>query len=288
MNYYTHIKPNPNPQIYSIHMNHLNWDLCQSSEFGDVASVKRLLDSGADARAYDSFALCLSSENGHVEVVKLLLEAGAVVHTRGSRPLLASSENGHTEVVRLLLAAGADVNARNSFSLCMGAYNGHTEVVKLLLEAGANVNRSYPLNASSIKGHTEIVKLLLDAGTNAHIRDSLSICNAALNGHTEVVRLLLSRGAAWNAAWNATWKEEIPHEVVLKPNIRRLLVATFTLRRWVRSRLMRLRLRRIGRVCLMNRVCIELQYAPPKGSFRGGIKYIESRESFQKRVFWLI
>ena len=288
MNYYTHIKPNPNPKIYSIHMNHLDWNLCQSSEFGDVASVKRLLAAGADVRAYDSDSLCRSSENGYVEIVKLLLEAGADVHADDSESLCRSSENGHVEVVKLLLEAGADVNARNSFSLCMGAYNGHTEVVKLLLEAGANVNPLYPLHASSRMGHTEIVKLLLDAGTNAHIRDSLPICNAALNGHTEVVRLLLSRGAAWNAAWNATWKEEIPHEVVLKPNIRRLLVATFTLRRWVRSRLMRLRLLRIGRVCLMNRVCIELQYAPPKGPFRGGIKYIESRESFQKRVFWLI
>ena len=125
------------------------------------------------------------------------------------------------------------------------------------------------------------LRSILDCGTSAHIRNSVSLCNAALNGHTEVVKLMLSRGAVWNAAWRGDIA------ALIEPSILSLLVATFTLRRWVRSRLMRLRLRRIGRVCLMNRVCLELQYAPPKGLFKGGIKYIKSQESFHKRVFWL-
>src|SRR3989338_6858278 len=92
-----------------------------------------------------------------------------------------------------------------------------------------------------------------------------------------VVRFLLAKGATWNAAW----KGEIPHEVILKPTIHFLLVATFRLRRWVRYRLMRLRLYRIATVCHLHRVCMELIYAPPKGPF----KYIESKESFRNRAF---
>ena len=125
------------------------------------------------------------------------------------------------------------------------------------------------------------IRFLLTCGTSTAILNSLYLSNAALNGHTEAVRLLLSRGAAWNAAWRGGITDSI------EPNIRSLLLATFTLRRWVRSRLMRLRLHRIPLLHIMHRLCIELQYSPPKGPFKGGVKYIESKESFQKRGFWL-
>ena len=233
-------------------MSHLWYKLCESSEIGDIERVRFILECGADVHVSYSFPLRVSSRNGHAEVVKLLLEAGADVHACNSEPLRVSSKNGHVRVVHLLLAAGADVHAFNSDPICVSSYNGHVEIVKLLLDAGADV----------------------------HARDSYSLYISSRNGHAKVVRLLLSRGAVW--------EREIPNiqnKVVVKPDIRPLLVATFTLRRWFRSRLLCLRLHKIGRVCLMNRVSIELQYAPPKGPFKGGIKYIESQESFHKRAF---
>ena len=225
-------------------MNHLDIDLCKSSEIGDIDRVRSLLEAGVSAHACDSCALSLSSQHGHVSVVKLLLDAGADVHAWNSEPLMLSAQNGHVKVVKLLIDAGANVSALDSSPLCNSSSRGHAEVVKLLLAAGADV----------------------------HARDSYSLVISSRNGHIEVVKLLLARGAVWSGYG-------IPHE--LKPSIRTLLGATFTLRRWVRSRLMRLRLRKI---VLVHRLCIELQHSPPRGSFKGGVKYIESQERFMVKL----
>ena len=63
-------------------MNLLDYNLCKSSEIGNIGSARSLLESGADLHADSSYPLCVSSKNGHVEVVRLLLDAGADVHVR--------------------------------------------------------------------------------------------------------------------------------------------------------------------------------------------------------------
>ena len=157
-------------------------------------------------------------------------------------------------------------------NLCKSSHSGDIASVKRLLEAGANVH-AFHLTLSSQMGHIAVVKLLLEAGADVHARDSEPLYASSKRGHVEVVKLLLARGAGGTI-------QETTHKLwaKIKPKVRSLLLATFRLRRWVRCRLMRLRLHRIAS---MHQLSVELQYAPPRGPFRGGIKYAESLCSFQ-------
>lgn len=80
---------------------------------GDVASVRSLLEKGADPNDAD-------------------IGIPMVYH---------AAEDGHTEIVRLLIARGSDVNWREpctgNTALSLARRNKHTEIVKMLKKAGA-------------------------------------------------------------------------------------------------------------------------------------------------------
>ena len=83
-------------------------------KYGSDDEVKRLLDSGADVKAW--------SDNGYTA-------------------LHYAAEAGRTSVVEALLAKGADIDAVGKIAadtpLYFAAINGHTDTVQLLLDKGA-------------------------------------------------------------------------------------------------------------------------------------------------------
>lgn len=171
-----------------------------ASNRGDTATVRLLLENGADVNAVDSYygsALLAASAPGHLETVKLLLESGADVNTCGYEDvsaLEAASANGHFETVKLLLEFGADVNA---FGYCYGSAleaavaKGHHETMKVLLENGATIfveDESYgkALHIAATEGYVESVEILLRVGAESDERnrafaDALSV--AFKKGH---------------------------------------------------------------------------------------------------------
>ncbi len=125
----------------------VNEVLLVSAENGDLASVVKALEAGADPDVMDGRGmrpLLWAALRGHFEIVKHLLDHGADLHktnTADWTALMEASMGGHLEIVKLLLERGADVNAKTFVSgtaLMFSAGNGHIEVVKSLLSHGAD------------------------------------------------------------------------------------------------------------------------------------------------------
>ena len=184
--------------------------LMQAAEAGEVATVRSLLDGGADIGAADSrgwTALMYAAWAGRGDVVKLLLAKGAPVDRRdsfGATPLLRASGNGHPETATILLGAGAEVDARDNEGvspLLPAALHGHVEVVRLLLLKGADIKVANKegitaLMAAAANGKTETVAVLLENGAEINARNNngtTALMAAATNGLLPVLELLLAK-----------------------------------------------------------------------------------------------
>lgn len=118
----------------------LNDKLWEAARAGDAASVRALLEQGADVNAkfrYGQTALFKAAEKGHTEVVKLLLERGADANVKdtfyGATAMTWAVDKGHVEVVRALLARGAE---GVDDVLLAGTRRGSAELVGVALARG--------------------------------------------------------------------------------------------------------------------------------------------------------
>jgi ankyrin repeat protein len=176
----------------------------RASSSGNVASVRHLLDAGAEVNTAgrDTTALAAAAFQGHVDVVTLLLERGAdasraVPSSRleGNGAPLAmalmpapgaseTTESRKLQVARLLIDRGAAVDARaadGQTALHRAASRGQLPAVDLLVQRRAAINAAdaagiTPLHLAVKEGHTRVAARLLEAGANVRL--------AAKNGAT--------------------------------------------------------------------------------------------------------
>jgi hypothetical protein len=146
-------------------------------EQGDVAEVKRLIESGIDVNIKDRkmdnmTALHVAVESGNIELVALLISNGANVNARTKTkqtPLFMIDEDTPPEMVFLLIQSGADVNAQDSdgeTALMKAADDDNLPLVKALLELGANPNlkNNDDETALDLTTDDEIEQLLISYG----------------------------------------------------------------------------------------------------------------------------
>ena len=131
--------------------------LHHAAGFGNLATMKLLLDKGADVNAPNRRKSTPLFWALHDEAkVRLLLAAGAKVDARsndGRTPLyLVASIPNSIPVLRLLLEKGADVNARllTGATPLMAASRGDAETIRVLLEKGADVNAKSAAGATAL------------------------------------------------------------------------------------------------------------------------------------------
>ena len=202
-----------NPELVNAHDRAGNTPLHHAAGFGNLATMKLLLEHGADANAGNKrkstplFWACTTrprsaccSSTAPTSTPERSM--GALRSTRprpwptpfrssascstkarirtaktliGMTPLIAASR-GNIEAMRLLIDRKADVNARNAAggtALMAAAQTGRPQAVRLLLEKGADPNVRTK-------------------------RNETALADAATAGNEETVKLLLDRGAEVN------------------------------------------------------------------------------------------
>ena len=199
-----------------------NTPLILAAAYSDAATVKLLLERGADVNAANKAeATALMRAARSYEMVRLLVDAGASVNTRsvlGNTPLiLAARPTDGDRTVEFLLKHGADAKATNNWgasALMAAAASGNEESVRLLLKHGANANvQPMPgpeaflfaggrnaLMWSAFRGDTDAMELLLNAGADPNAESFLGtpMSQAAWADQVKATRLLLDRGAQVN------------------------------------------------------------------------------------------
>lgn len=118
---------------------------------GDIHTVRRLVDAGADIDASvsdDGTALMLAIWRHDLKTAQALLDLGADPNGGPSAegaPLLIASGLGYPSMVQQLTAAGADTNALDTdyaeSPLIIASREGHLSIVKYLIAHGAQVNQ---------------------------------------------------------------------------------------------------------------------------------------------------
>jgi ankyrin repeat protein len=190
--------------------------LHHAAAFAPLATVKLLLDKGADVNAKNRRA----STPLHWAIrdeakVRLLLEHGAAVNAKqadGRTPLYnAASLANPDAIVKLLLDKGADVSiatANGQTPLMAVAARGNTEAMRLMLEKKADVNATSGTGATALMAaagsrNPLAVKMLLAKGADVNAltkKSESALASAATAGVDEVVKLLLDAGATVNVA----------------------------------------------------------------------------------------
>ena len=145
---------------------------------------------------------------GSTATIKLLLDKGADVNAanrRKSTPLFWAI---HDEAkVRLLLERGADINAKTVDGLTLmyqaAAMGNATSLLRLLLDKGASADTrtlvgTTPLMIAAGRANLEVMGLLLEQKADVNARNSAGttpLMNAASTGDPRAIRMLLQKGA---------------------------------------------------------------------------------------------
>jgi hypothetical protein len=122
-----------------------NRTLHQAASAGDLASVKLLIENGADVNeTVGGFTpLHKAAERGRKDVVELLIQKGADVNAKGNgdlTPLHLATSWRNPDVAELLIAKGADVNAKDldgRTPLSWAQLRRNNQIVELLKKHGA-------------------------------------------------------------------------------------------------------------------------------------------------------
>ena len=186
--------------------------LHHAAGFGDIETIKLLLDNGADVNTknrLDGTPLHWAVRSD--EKMRLLLKRGADINSKtqnGSTPLyLASRRRDSHSVLLLLLDKGADPNIatmNGRTPLMAAARDGDVAAMKLLLTKKADATALSGSGAGTLidaarSRNLEAVHLLIEKGADvkAHTkRKQTALATAVQQGAEDIVNVLLEHGAA--------------------------------------------------------------------------------------------
>ena len=199
-------------------MNALNEHLLIAAQRGEIETVLKLLQAGANIDVTDAQGrtpVMRATYKHHTALVRALLQAGADINIRDNQkenPLLHAGAQGWLDILNLAIEAKADTTLTNRYggiSLIPAAERGHVETVReLLTRTDSNVNHINNLGWTALLeaivlsdgglAHQQIVQLLVNHGADVTIPDKdgvTALQHARQRGFTEIERILVKAGA---------------------------------------------------------------------------------------------
>jgi ankyrin repeat protein len=147
--------------------------------------------------------LLAATRKGDVTSVKRLLDEGANVNARtryNSTPLFFACDRGNLEIATLLISRGADLNVKDNFynatALTWAMSKKHDAIVGLLIEKGVDVTDA--LAGAAREGDRKLLDLILEKGkvTQAALDDALLVATVMKNDKNQgMAAVLEAKGA---------------------------------------------------------------------------------------------
>jgi len=116
--------------------------LLNAAENGDLATVTKLLDKGANLYAKDGWSgtpIKYAAVNGHTDIVALLIKRGVDINSRSTldrTPLMHAANSGRDETVKFLIENGADISLKDeegNTALMLAFQREHHSTVSIIL-----------------------------------------------------------------------------------------------------------------------------------------------------------
>jgi uncharacterized protein len=185
---------------------------------GNTTTIRRLLKSGANANARDSYGRTPCHVAAHLKrrtALRVLIQGGcdpnALERDRYDLATIAGVADD-PETLRIALANGAratNVTSRyDGTALIASAHLGHDQVVRQLVDAGAPLDHVNNLGWTALieavilgdggRRHTNVVRILVKAGANVNLADrtgTTPLEHARSRNYTEMVAILVAAGA---------------------------------------------------------------------------------------------
>lgn len=161
--------------------------LCTAAKKGEVRTIQKLLEKGADLNGRDQHgwsALHRASFKGRIDVVKVLVESGVEVDAKdeeGYTALHCAAEAGHADVTEFLVKKGADVEARTRkgvSALQITESLNYVGITRVLVNGGAsreNSDRVAAFKSSKIMEGGGVVKKRRGLNNGAAFGRSLAL-----------------------------------------------------------------------------------------------------------------
>jgi ankyrin repeat protein len=173
--------------------------------YGDAASVRRLLKSGANPNLpNDAGATPLMWAVDDEEKVHLLLEGGADTNARSAEGrtalIIAAGRYGSSAVVQELLdhKANQSPSSQGQSAVRAASLAGDEAVLRMLIARGEDAkSRSDAFRYATLSGCRACIGLLMDSADQAALNQGM--VNSALQGDVATLRTTLERGAQAHA-----------------------------------------------------------------------------------------
>lgn len=184
-------------------------DLCQAARNGNLDSIRKSLEKGADVNTIGPEGLTLlgcAAISGQRNMVEFLLASGAHMENTPQSPLSLAAEHGHKDIVRLLMDWGADIESLDRFGrtpLSLSASGGcrfimstgRSKIGKTRLEIVTESSTFFnePLKNQGVDESWKDVGTY--RGKDTRIPGLSSVSHQIPEVYSEVFDLLLRRGA---------------------------------------------------------------------------------------------
>ncbi|MCE2993130.1 MAG: ankyrin repeat domain-containing protein [Alphaproteobacteria bacterium] len=189
--------------------------LSQAVKSGSEASIKLLLEKGADINAQDTdgkFAIHHASETYNLQIIDMLVAANANINqldATGCSALYYALFNGNKLAAEKLVSFGAKIDISQQHNLELlhhAAKHGYKDVVKYMLESEifGNISKKIAVNMpdendntpfmyAANNQHHEIVQLFVSFGADVNYQDAQGRAMshyAAMHGHIATLKHL--------------------------------------------------------------------------------------------------